>query len=83
MALGCIFSSRMWVQSLALLSELRIQCCRKLQCRLPVSLKSNVARCGIDLSCSSDSLDWELPYASGVAVKSKQNKTKQKLYQYK
>ena len=36
-------SMRMWVQSLALLSGLRILCCRKPRCRLQMQLESGVA----------------------------------------
>ena len=38
-----LVSMRMCVQSLALLSELRIQCCHKLQCRLQMQLRSGFA----------------------------------------
>ena len=38
-----ILSMRMQVQSLALLSRLRIQCCRKLQSRLKMQLRSSIA----------------------------------------
>ena len=34
---------RLWVLSLALLSRLRIQCCRELWCRLQTRLVSRVA----------------------------------------
>ena len=38
-----LMSMRMWVQSLALLSGLRIQCCHKLQYSLQVRPESAVA----------------------------------------
>ena len=47
---------RLWVQSLASLSGLRIWCCHELCCRLAA-----VALIG--------SLAWEPPYAMGVALK--------------
>ena len=51
-------SMRMWVQSLVLLSRLRIQCCCELWCRL-------VAVAPIGLPA------WELLYAEGVALRKK------------
>ena len=56
-------SMRMWVGSLALLSELRIQCCRDLW------LKPAAAAPILPLA-------GELPYAVGVALKNNKNKTK-------
>ena len=38
-----LVSLRMWVRSLALLSESEIQCCRELQCRSQMRLRSCVA----------------------------------------
>ena len=38
-----LVSMRMWIQSLALLSELRIQCCSELQCRSQIWLGFGVA----------------------------------------
>ena len=55
---------RMHVESLASLSGLRIQCCCELWCR-PAATAPN------------GPLGWEPPYATGVALKTKQNKTKQ------
>ena len=53
----------MQVQSLALLSGLRIWCCHELQCRLAAAAQIQP-------------LAWKLPYATGVALKKKkQNKT--------
>ena len=47
---------RMWVQSLASVSGLRIWCCHELWCRLAaIALIQRLA--------------WELPYAAGVALK--------------
>ena len=68
-----LVSMRMQVQSLALLSGSRIQCCRELWCRLqmwpgsvllwPWRRPAAVALIG--------PLAWEPPYAMGVAVKCK------------
>ena len=60
---------RMWVQFLALLSGLRIPCCYELWCRLAAA-------------APIWSLAWELPYAVGAALKSKnkrKTRSKQKL----
>ena len=63
---------RMWVQSLALLSGLRIWRCYEMWLRSGVP----VAVAG---SCSSDSTpSWEFPYATGVAVKRKNNNNNNK-----
>ena len=53
----------MQVQSLALLSGLRIRCCHEPWCR-----SAAVA--------PIQPLAWELPYAAGMALKSKTNKQK-------
>ena len=56
---------RLPVRSLASLSELRIWCCRELWCRLAaVALIRPIA--------------WELPYALGMALKTKKKKKKKK-----
>ena len=50
-----LVSMRMWVQSLAYLSELRIQHCREWWCRSQTQLGSQVAMAVVqDHSCSSD-----------------------------
>ena len=58
---------RIWVQSLALLSGLRIWHCRKLRCRSQMRLGSCVAVAPIQ------HLAWKLPYAISVAIKKKKN----------
>ena len=52
---------KMWVQSLALLSGLRIQRCRELWCR-PAAI------------APIQPLAWELPCAANVALKGKKKK---------
>ena len=52
---------RMWVQSLALLSGLRIWRCCELWSRLAAS-------------APTQPLAWELPYATGVVIKRKNKK---------
>ena len=54
---------RMQVPSLALLSGLRIWCCRELWCRLAATVPIQP-------------LAWELPYTADVAVKKKKKKVK-------
>jgi len=56
---------RLQVQSLAVLSGLRIQHCRELRCR-PAAI------------ALIQPLAWELPYATSVALKSKNKTNKQK-----
>ena len=62
---------RMWVQSLALLSGLKIQRCPELWHRSQIQLGSHVAVAVVHASSySSDlTLSLELPYASGAALK--------------
>ena len=55
----------MWVQSLVLLSGLRIWCCRELWYRLAVT-------------ATIRPLAWELPCATGVALKRKEKKKDKK-----
>ena len=63
---------RMWVQSLAWISRLRIWRCCKLWDRLQMQL-----RCGVAVAqASAVVLAWELPYATGLVGK-KQKQTKQ------
>ena len=67
---------RMWVQSLALLTKLRIWLCCKLWCRSQMWLGSDnaILWCSLALAAPILSLAWELPYAVGVAVKRKKEK---------
>ena len=65
---------RMWVQSMALLSELRIWRCNKLQGRLQMQLRSGVALAV--MQAGSDSLAWEIEYDVCVALKRKREKKK-------
>ena len=51
----------LWVQSLALLSGLRIQNCHELWCGSQLQLGSRVA-------VALRPLTWEPPYAAGVAL---------------
>ena len=72
---------RLWVWLLASLSGLRIQHCHRLHHRLQKWHESRVAVALVSqaqLQLQFDSLSWELPHATGVAVKrkTKQNKTK-------
>ena len=51
-----LLSVRMWVQSLALLSELRIHTCHELRCRWQTRLGSHIAVAVVEAgSCSSNS----------------------------
>ena len=59
---------RTQVRSLALISGLRIQHCRELCCRSQTRLGSGIAVALIQ------PLAWELPYAIGVALKTKKKK---------
>ena len=60
----CLGTMRLWVRSLALLSGLRILSCCELWCRLAAIAPIRP-------------LTWELPYASGVALK-RQKRPKKK-----
>ena len=67
---------RMWFQSLALLSELKIQCCCELWCKSQMWLGSHVAVAMVEFRRPAAAalilpLAWELPYALGVALKRK------------
>ena len=63
---------RIRIQSLSLLSGLRIQSCCKLQCRSQMWLRSGVTVAVVLASAVADStLAQELPYAADVAVKRK------------
>jgi len=63
---------RTQVQSLASLSGLRIWHCHELWCRSQMRLRSG---CGI---VPIGALDWELPYASGLALKKAKKKKKKR-----
>ena len=63
---------RMWVRFLDLLSELRIQCCRKLQCRSQRWLGSGVAVAGASASSFSSDSTRSLE-TTDVALKKKKN----------
>ena len=65
---------RMWIRYLASLSGLRILCCGELWCRLQMWLGSHVAWLWCRLAAIAPiwPLAWELPYATSVALKSKQ-----------
>ena len=62
---------RMWVWSLALLSELRIRCCRELWCRSKTQFGSQVSWlwCRPVAVAPTGPLAWEPPYALGAALK--------------
>ena len=68
---------RVRVWSLASLSGLRIRYCRELWCRSQMWLGSGIGVAALQAgSCSSNSTPgWESPYASSVALKSKNKKT--------
>ena len=59
---------RMWVQSLALFSELRIQSCPKLLAQMQFG--SSVAMAVVQVSATAliQTIARELPYAPGAAV---------------
>ena len=65
---------RMRVRSLPLLRELRIRHCHKLQRRLQMWLRSGVAMAAA--TAVIQLLAWELPYATGAALKRKEKKKK-------
>ena len=72
---------RTQVQSLALLIGLRIQHCYELRCRSQTQLGSLLAvavavAVGWQLQLQFNPHDWELPYGTGSALKSKKQ-TKQ------
>ena len=72
-----IVSLRMWVQSLASLSGLRVWCCHRLQCRSHVGLRSCVAVAVMLVGSCSPDLTSSLgtSYATGAAVQWKQKIT--------
>ena len=63
---------RLQVQSLAMLSGLRIRCCHELWCRSKTWLGSGVAVALIR------PLAWEPPYAVGAALERQKTKKKKK-----
>ena len=67
---------RTWVLSLVLLSGLRIQCCLELGCRSQKWFRSGVAVAVVETGSYSSDLTpaWELPYATGAALKNKKSK---------
>ena len=73
-----VVSLRMRVQSLALLSELRIWCCHRLQHGLQVWLGSGVAMAVAQAPAAAliRPLGWEHPHAIGSNVKRKKDKFK-------
>ena len=60
---------RMWVQSLASLRGLRIQCCHRLRCRSQLCLWYRTA-----VAAPIRSLAWELSHAPSVALERKEKK---------
>ena len=75
-------TARLWVQSLALLSGLRIQCC--VSCGGGHTLGSDLALLWLWLwhrpaaVAPIRPLAWEPPYATGLALKSRKKKKKRK-----
>ena len=69
---------KLQVQSLALLSSLRIQCCHELWCRWQTRLRSGIAWHWSRLAAVAliAPLAWEPPYAMGMALKGKKTKKK-------
>ena len=76
---------RMQIQSLAVLSGLRIWHCHELQCRLQMWLRSGVAVAVVSIkllwlwhrlaaAARIRPLAWELPHTEGVALKRKKKK---------
>ena len=78
----------MQVGSLGLLSQLRIQSCHELWCRLQMQAGSCIAvavavgcRCRLEATVLIRPLAWELPYTLGVALK-RQKQTNEQKYVY-
>ena len=71
-----LVSMRMWVRSLASLSGLETRRCRMLWCRSQMRLTSHVAVavCTPAVVAPIGPLAWELPYATGAALKSMKKK---------
>ena len=74
---------RTWVQSVALLSGLRIWCCRELWCRVQTWLGSVVAVAVAAVIAPIQPLAWEPSYAVGAALNKQTNKQKTKKIQQK
>ena len=72
-------SRRIWVQSLASLSGLRIQRCHELQCRSQMRLQSGIAVAVVQNKATAliRSLAWEPPYAIDGAAKRKKKKERE------
>ena len=71
---------RLWVQSLASFSGLRIQCCHELWCRSQMQLGSCISSCIFVALAPIRLLAWGPPYAAGAAQEmAKRKKKKQKL----
>ena len=75
-----LMSLRMQVWSLALITGLRIWYCYKLKCRLQMQLGSCTAvmRSRPPAAAPIWLLTWEIPYATGVALKRKKERKKKK-----
>ena len=72
-----LVSMRMLVQAMALLSGLGIQHCHELCVGHRHGLDSSLLWCKLAVAAPIQPLGWELPYATGEALKTKQ-KTKNK-----
>ena len=75
---------RLWIRSLALLSELRIQRCRELWCRLQKRLGSRVAVALVwrrpVATAPIRPLAWEPPYAARAAQEMAKKKKDKKIF---
>ena len=71
-----LVSMKIWVQSLALLSGLRIWPCCEMWCRSQMRLRSGVAVAmgSWQLQLRFHPLAWELPHAAGLALKRRKKK---------
>ena len=70
---------KMQVQSLALLSGLKILHCYKMQYRSQMWLRMAFLWCRPAAAALILSLAWELQYVSGVAVKKKKKRKKKRI----
>ena len=77
-----LVSMRMRVRPLVLLSVLRIQHCCELWCRPQMRLGSGIAVAVVPTIAPIQPLPWELPYAAGVALKSKEKNPCWKLLKF-
>ena len=73
---------RLWVQSLASLSGLRIWCYRELWCRSWTRLRSGVAWCRPVATAPIQPLAWESSYAMSAALKGQKTKKKKNPFVY-